>query len=48
MEEDLNNQMERLAQIENADYSISAEAIAELERSEEVKMIFSTLDRQLG
>ena len=47
MEADLNQQMERLAQIENADYSISADAVAELQ-SEEAKMIFSTLDRQLG
>ena len=37
MEEDLNNQMERLAQIENADDSISAEAKEELKRSEEVR-----------
>ena len=30
MEDDLNHQMERLAKIENADYTISPEAIAEL------------------
>ena len=45
MEADLNQQMERLAQIENADYTISAEAVAELDTSEEVKLIFSALNR---
>ena len=30
MEDDLNHQMEKLAKIENADYTISPEAIAEL------------------
>ena len=40
--------MEKIALIENADYSISAEAVAELNSSVDVKNIFAVLDRQLG
>lgn len=40
--------MQRLAEVENADYSISAEAVNELQTSSEVKMIFAALDKQLG
>ena len=47
METDLAKQLERVAEIENADYSISQSAMQELD-SEAFTMIFSALDRQLG
>ena len=47
METDLAKQLERVAEIENADYSISQAAMQELE-SDAFTMIFSTLDKQLG
>ena len=44
METDLAKQLERVAEIENADYSISQAAMQELE-SDAFTMIFSTLDK---
>ena len=48
MDSELEQQLHRVAEIEHADYSLSAEAVDSLQNNEETKHIFATLEQQLG
>ena len=45
MDGELELEIKKVAAIESADYTISADAINELETNAEIKHIFATLDR---